>query len=97
MLEGRFVWVEVRPEVVLEVLADLEDHDTMERDGLAPAALHAELGGVDLLYKFGIEGGGERILGGAGVPKLEDTGAVDLRHDWCPRGLGFGWEVVGTW
>lgn len=65
--------------------------DVEERDGGAG-------GGGDLIgRRRGGYVGGERILGGAGVPKLEDTGAVDLRHDWCPRGLGFGWEVVGTW
>lgn len=133
MLEGSVVRVEVRPEVVLEVLADLEDHNTLERDGLAPASLHAELVSVDLLNEVHIEGGGggrrapvlggdaceavaldveerdgasgrsrclvrprrrrelggERVLGGAGVPELEDPGAVDLRHGWSLRGLGF--------
>lgn len=129
VLEGGAVRVEVRPEVVLEVLADLEDHDALERDGLAAAARHAELLGVDLLDEVGVEGGGggrrapvlggdageavaldveerhgasggggrrrrrgiggERVLGGAGVPELEDPRAVDLRHGWSPRGLGF--------
>lgn len=143
VLEGSVVRVEVRPEVVLEVLADLEDHDALQRDGLASAALHAELVIVDLLNEVGIEGGGlgrrapvlggnageavaldveerdvasggggwlvrsrrrrevrgERVLGGAGVPELEDPGAVDLRHGWSRRGLGFAWVVVvvGNW
>lgn len=58
MLEGRVIRIEVWPKVVLEVLADLEDHDTVKRDRLATAALHTELSGVDLPYEVSIEGGG---------------------------------------
>lgn len=67
VLEGRVFRVEVRPEVVLEVLADLEDHDALERDGFAAAARHAELLGVDLLDEVGVEGGGG---GGRRAPVL---------------------------
>lgn len=46
------------PKVVLEVLADLQDHDTVKRDRLATAALHTELSDVDLPYEVSIKGGG---------------------------------------
>lgn len=68
MLKGGFRRVEVRPQVVLEVLADLEDHDAVQRHGLPAPALDAELGGVDLPDEVRVEGrsGGGRapVLGG---------------------------------
>jgi hypothetical protein len=68
VLEGGFGRVEVRPEVVLEVLTDLKDHDAVQRHGLPPPALNAELGCVDLLDEVCVEdrgGGGDiPVLGG---------------------------------
>lgn len=68
MLEGSVRRVEVRPQVVLEVLADLEDHDALQRHGLPAPPLDAELGGIDLPDKVRVEGrrGGGRapMLGG---------------------------------
>jgi len=68
VLEGSVRRVEVRPQVVLEVLADLEDHDALQRHGLPAPPLDAELGGIDLPDKVRVEGrrGGGRapMLGG---------------------------------
>lgn len=94
MLEGRALRVEVRPEVVLEVLADLKDHDAVERDGLAAAALNAELGSVDLPDEAGVEGGGG---GGGRAPVLGgDAGeAVALDVEERDGGPGGGGGLVG--
>lgn len=91
MLEGGAGRVEVWPEVVLEVLADLEDHDAVERDGLAAAALDPELGRVDLPDEGGVEGGprGGRapVLGG----DAGEAVALDVEErDGGGRGGGDG-------
>lgn len=91
VLEGGAGRVEVWPEVVLEVLADLEDHDAVERDGLAAAALDPELGRVDLPDEGGVEGGprGGRapVLGG----DAGEAVALDVEErDGGGRGGGDG-------
>jgi hypothetical protein len=108
VLEGGVRRVEVRPQVVLEVLADLEDHDAVQRHGLPAATLDPELRGVDLPDEVRIEGrgGGGRapVLGGdAGeaVPldvEERDGGAAGGRGDLVGRrgrgGGGVRWERV---
>ena len=101
MLEGGVRQVEVRPQVVLEVLADLEDHDAVQRHGLPAAALDPELRGVDLPDEVRIEGRGSGgrapVFGGdAGeaVPldvEERDGGAAGGRGDLVGRrGRGGG-------
>jgi len=79
VLEGGVRRVEVRPQVVLEVLADLEDHDAVQRHGLTPAALDPELRGVDLPDEVRIEGRG----GGGRAPVL----GGDAGESWSSKRL----------
>lgn len=68
MLEGSVNRVEVRPQVVLKVLADLEDHNTLQRHSFPAPPLDAELSAIDLPDKVRVEGrrssGRAPMLGG---------------------------------
>lgn len=92
MLERRGPRVEIRPQVVLQVLAHLEDHDPLQGHRLPPA-LHHQLRLVDVLDQLRVEGppapalrltaprlaaaGGDEPVGGG---DLGEAVALDLRE-----------------
>lgn len=83
MLECGLLRIKIRPQVVLQILADLQDHDALQRDGL-PAISNEKLSVVDLLDEVGIEGLlGGGIGGGSGPIGCGDLGeavALDLEE-----------------
>lgn len=93
MLKTGRLGVEIRPQVILQILANLENHHPVQRHWLSTISLHQELRLVNLLHKLRTErllrlriGGFEPAFGG----DFGEAVALDLVESNGVRSAGEG-------